>query len=295
MMAAYGDLPSIRDTFEQASAALRQDLWRLAAEGPAEELALTTNTQPLMLTAGVAVYRAWIEAGGPRPALLAGHSLGEYSALVASGVMEFADAVRCVRIRAQAMQDAVPAGEGGMAALLGLDDADVVAACDTAKSVGVVEPANFNSPSQVVISGKRDAVERAIEIAKDKGAKRAVMLAMSIPAHSSLMRPAARILIDTLRKISLQEPQIPIVHNFDLRSHSTVPEILAALEGQVYSPVRWGDTIKTMVAQGVTHVAECGPGKVLAGLNKRIDSRVQSLALADGASLQQAISTLGAA
>ncbi len=288
MMDAYGDLPDIRATFDEASECLGKDLWRLVSQGPSEDLGLTVNTQPVMLAAGVAVYRAWLGSGGTKPDFVAGHSLAEYSALVASEAMRFADAVRLVGIRAQAMQDAVPAGLGAIAAVLGLDDAEVLAACEAARQGEVVEPANFNTPGQLVISGHRSAVERAIELAKQKGAKRAVMLPMSIPAHCSLMRPAAEQLKPYLAQVELRAPAIPVIHNFDVQSHADPGEIRSVLEKQIYSPVRWSDTVASLARMGVTHVIECGPGKVLVGLTKRIDPNLKSLALADAPSMQQA-------
>lgn len=289
MMEAYGDAPVLRATFDEASAALGQDLWQLAAEGPAEALALTVNTQPLMLAAGVAVYRLWRERGGAEPALVAGHSLGEYSALVAAGALEFRDAVPLVRLRAQAMQEAVAAGQGAMAAILGLDEEGVSAACAEAAQGEVVSAANFNGPGQTVIAGHAPAVARAAEAAKAKGAKRAVMLPVSAPFHCALMRPAADRLRARLETLAIDSPRMPVLHNADVQAHADPGAIREALVRQAYSPVRWSETIQAMARQGVTHVYECGPGKVLAGLTRRIAGSLQGGALADAASLDQAL------
>lgn len=288
MMQAYGDLPEIRATFDEASAVLGQDLWHLVTQGPETELALTVNTQPVMLVAGVAVFRAWQASAGRLPACLAGHSLGEYTALVAAGSLAFADAVRLTRYRAEIMQQAVPAGVGGMAAILGLGDEDVRAACLEAAAGEVLEPANFNSPGQVVIAGHRSAIERGVEAAKARGAKRAIPLAMSVPSHCSLLKPAARLLQHYLEAVPLQAPAIPVIHNATVSEASTPGAIREALVQQLYSPVRWVETIQAMAARGVTHVAECGPGKVLAPLVKRIQEGMQGLALNDAAALASA-------
>lgn len=291
MMQAYGDSPIIRQTFDEASAALGDDLWALVNEGPAESLNLTTNTQPLMLTAGVAVYRAWLEEGGVKPELVAGHSLGEYSALVAAGALGFGDAVPLVRFRAQAMQEAVPAGEGAMAALLGLDEESARAVCDESAQGEVVEVANLNSIGQIVIAGQASAVARAAELAKQRGAKRAVLLPVSAPFHCSLMRPAAEKLAERLETIEISEPAIAVVNNVDVACYADPTQIRDALVRQAFSPVRWIETIQSMAAQGVTHLYECGPGKVLAGMTKRLAGGVQGGALADAASLQAALAT----
>ena len=288
MMQAYGDLPEIRATFDEASAVLGQDLWHLVTQGPETELALTVNTQPVMLVAGVAVFRAWQASAGRLPACLAGHSLGEYTALVAAGSLAFPDAVRLTRYRAEIMQQAVPAGVGGMAAILGLGDEDVRAACLEAAAGEVLEPANFNSPGQVVIAGHRSAIERGVEAAKARGAKRAIPLAMSVPSHCSLLKPAARLLQHYLETVPLQAPTIPVIHNATVSEASTPGAIREALVQQLYSPVRWVETIQAMAARGVTHVAECGPGKVLAPLVKRIQEGMQGLALNDAAALASA-------
>lgn len=296
MMAAYGDSPVVRETFDEASSALGEDLWSLLAAGPAELLAQTVNTQPLMLTAGVAVYRLWLERGGRLPAAVAGHSLGEYSALVAAGVIAFADAVPLVRLRAAAMQEAVPAGAGAMAAVLGLDDEKIVEACrQAAAAVGgseVVEPVNFNGPGQTVVAGSKAAVERACEVARTLGAKRAVLLPVSAPFHSSLMRPAAGRLAARLTELSLQPPRLPVINNVDVAVEEDPARIREALVRQAHSPVRWVETIRRMAAMGITTVAECGPGKVLAGLTKRCADGVASVALADLASLEGALGSL---
>ncbi|MBU63939.1 MAG: [acyl-carrier-protein] S-malonyltransferase [Cupriavidus sp.] len=294
MLNAFADNPVVRATLEEASSALGQDLGKLIAEGPAEELNLTTNTQPVMLTAAVAVYRAWLDAGGPPPALVAGHSLGEYSALVAASVIPFADAVPLVRFRAQAMQEAVPVGEGGMAAILGLSDDDVRAACAeaTAAGAGVVEAVNFNAPAQVVIAGHKAAVEKCCEIAKGKGAKRALPLPVSAPFHSSLLKPASDRLRDRMADLAFSAPSIPLVNNVDVAIVSDPAQIKDALVRQAAAPVRWVECVQKMAAEGVTHVVECGPGKVLAGMTKRIDGNLVGGAIFDPASLQDTLALL---
>ncbi len=289
MLNAFADNPVVRATLQEASDALGQDLARLIAEGPAEELNLTTNTQPVMLTAAVAIYRAWREAGGPAPALVAGHSLGEYSALVAAGVIAFADAVPLVRFRAQAMQEAVPVGEGGMAAILGLSDDDVRAACAEASAAGVVEAVNFNAPAQVVIAGAKAAVEKACEIAKAKGAKRALPLPVSAPFHSSLLKPASDRLRERMAGLTFSAPSIPLINNVDVAIVDDPEAIKDALVRQAAAPVRWVESVQKMAADGVTHVFECGPGKVLAGLTKRIDGNLVGGAIVDPASLQETL------
>ncbi len=292
MMAAYGESSIIRETFAEASAALGEDLWEMVAQGPAERLALTVNTQPLMLTAGVAVYRAWLAAGGPRPSLVAGHSLGEYSALVAAGALAFADAVPLVRFRAQAMQEAVPAGEGAMAALLGLEADAVKEACAEAAQGEVVEAANLNAPGQIVIAGAKAAVERAIETAKAKGAKRAVLLPVSAPFHCALMKPAAERLAERLASVSIGKPQIDVLNNVDVTVYEDSERIRDALIRQAFSPVRWIETIQEMGRRGMGHVIECGPGKVLAGMTKRIAKEVEGGSAHDAASLEQSIAVV---
>lgn len=294
MLNAFADNPVVRATLEEASTALGQDIGKLIAEGPAEDLNLTTNTQPGMLTAAVAVYRAWLDAGGPAPALVAGHSLGEYSALVAAGVIPFADAVPLVRFRAQAMQEAVPVGEGGMAAILGLSDDDVRAACAEAAAAGagVVEAVNFNAPSQVVIAGNKGAVEKACEIAKGKGAKRALPLPVSAPFHSSLLKPASDRLRERMAGLAFSAPTIPLVNNVDVAIVNDPVQIKDALVRQAAAPVRWVECVQKMAAEGVTHVIECGPGKVLAGMTKRIDGNLVGGAIFDPASLQETLALL---
>lgn len=286
MMAAYGDAAVVRATFDEASAALGQDLWAMVAEGPAEVLTQTVNTQPVMLTAGIAVWRLWQEKGGRQPAVLAGHSLGEYSALVAAGVIELKDAVPLVRLRAAAMQEAVPVGTGAMAAILGLDDAGIVAACAEAAQGEVVEPVNFNANGQTVIAGHKAAVERAMAACKARGAKMAKALPVSAPFHSSLIRPAADKLAARLAELTLKAPQIPVINNVDVAIENDPARIKNALIRQAYNPVRWVETIQAMAGLGVTTVTECGPGKVLAGLTKRCADGIVGVALADAAAIE---------
>ncbi|MBI2311352.1 MAG: ACP S-malonyltransferase [Betaproteobacteria bacterium] len=292
MMQGFAESSPVRKTFDQASEVLGQDLWKLVAEGPADDLNSTVNTQPLMLTAAYAVYQAWLTAGGPKPAMAAGHSLGEYTALVAAGALAFRDALPLVRFRAQAMQDAVPRGEGAMAAILGLDDDAVRAACGEAAQGQVVEVVNFNAPSQIVIAGHKAAVERGVEAARARGAKRAVMLPVSAPFHSSLLKPAAAKLVERLANIVFSVPQIPVVNNVDVAVVNDPEKIRDALARQAASPVRWTETVRQMSGAGITHVAECGPGKVLAGLTKRIDGALQGIAITDLQSLEQALQVL---
>ncbi len=292
MMTAYGDSPVVRATFDEASTALGEDLWQLVAEGPAEALTQTVNTQPVMLTAAIAAYRLWLEKGGKHPAVVAGHSLGEYSALVAAGVLEFSDAVPLVRLRAAAMQAAVPVGTGAMAAILNLDDGKIREACAEAAAGEVVEPVNFNAPGQTVIAGGKAAVERACEACKARGAKRAVLLPVSAPFHSSLIRPAAEPLAARLSEIRFSAPRIPVINNVDVALESDPARIKDALIRQAYSPVRWVETIQRMASMGMTTVAECGPGKVLAGLTKRCAEGTAGLALADLAAIEAAATTL---
>jgi [acyl-carrier-protein] S-malonyltransferase len=282
----------VADTVAEASEALKFDLGKLIAEGPKEELDLTTNTQPVMLTAAVATYRAWIAAGGKVPAVVAGHSLGEYSALVAAGVIAFKDAVPLVRFRAQVMQDAVPIGQGGMAAILGLSDDDVRAACAEAAQGEIVEAVNFNAPAQVVIAGSRAAVGRACEAAKAKGAKRALPLPVSAPFHSSLLRPASDRLRDYIADLQFAVPEIPIINNVDVAIDKDPAVIKDALVRQAASPVRWVETVQKMAADGVTHVVECGPGKVLTGLIKRIDGDLIGEAITDQTTLNNVLGLL---
>jgi len=292
MMQGFTDTPVVRETFEEASSTLGQDFWKLVAEGPAEDLNATVNTQPVMLTAACAIYRAWQQAGAPAPALVAGHSLGEYTALVAAGVITFADALPLVRFRAQAMQEAVPMGTGAMAAILGLDDDAVRAACAEAAQGEVVEAVNFNAPSQVVIAGHKGAVERAAAAAKARGAKRAIMLPVSAPFHSSLLKPAAERLQVRMQELDFRAPKIAVVNNVDVAIANDPALIKDALARQACNPVRWVETIQSFAAQGVTHVVECGPGKVLAGMTKRIEAGLQGFAVTDPASLAQTMEAL---
>ncbi len=295
MMDPFANVPSVRDAFAEASAAINQDLWALVANGPIEALSSTVNTQPVMLAANVALYRAWLAADGAAPSVAAGHSLGEYAALCAAGSFTLADATKLVRLRAQAMQSAVPEGIGAMAAILGLSDDDVRAACLEAAQGDVVEAVNFNAPSQVVIAGHREAVNRAIEIAKSKGAKRGVLLPVSAPFHSSLLIPAAQILAKALISLDIHATNFPVIHNTDVAISGAPDSIRAALAAQAASAVRWVETIEKMSAMGVTHMVECGPGKVLAGLVKRIAPQIQLFSLTDSAALAAAIaSTQGA-
>jgi [acyl-carrier-protein] S-malonyltransferase len=287
MLNGFGDNPVVRDTVAEASDAIKIDLAKLIAEGPKEDLDLTTNTQPVMLTAAVATWRAWLAAGGAMPALVAGHSLGEYSALVAAGALSFADAVPLVRFRAQAMQEAVPVGQGGMAAILGLSDEDVRAACAEAAQGEVVEPVNFNAPAQVVIAGHKAAVERACEACKARGAKRALVLPVSAPFHSSLLRPASLRLEDYMAGLQFTTPSIPLINNVDVAIATDPAAIRDALVRQAASPVRWVETVQKFASEGVTHVIECGPGKVLAGLTKRINGDLTGDAIVDQASLDR--------
>jgi [acyl-carrier-protein] S-malonyltransferase len=292
MMAAYGELPAIRGTFDEASGVLGQDLWQLVATGPAESLNLTVNTQPAMLAAGIAVYRAWRGLGGTVPAYMAGHSLGEYTALVAAGAIAFADALPLVRLRAEAMQDAVPPGQGAMAAILGLDDEEVRAACADAAQGEVVQAVNYNAPGQVVIAGNSAAVERAMEVAKAKGARRAVMLPVSGPFHSALMRRASARLEQKLASTMIRVPEIPVINNVDVAVETDPGRIRDALVRQLYNPVRWVQLVRHMAASGVTQIIECGPGKVLAPLARRIQGGLQGVALADRTALEQEVAKL---
>jgi [acyl-carrier-protein] S-malonyltransferase len=289
MMSRYDAYPVVRETFAEASAALDQDLWALIEGAEDDALNQTVNTQPVMLAADIAVYRAWRAAGGVAPAVLAGHSLGEYAALVVGGALTFTDALPLVRFRAQAMQEAVPAGIGAMAAIMGLDAAGVAHACREAAQDQVVEPVNFNAPDQIVIAGHREAVERAVAAAKARGAKRAITLPVSAPFHSPLMKPAAERLAAYLARVAVNPTVVPVVHNADVRTAETPDAIRAALAAQAASPVRWVETIREFAAQGITHVIECGPGKVLTGLNKRIAPDLAALPLNDGDAIAAAI------
>ena len=294
MLNSISERPEVRATLQEASEALGEDVAKLIAEGPAEALSLTTNTQPVMLTAAVAFYRAWLAAGGPTPKVMAGHSLGEYSALVASGVIAFKDAVPLVRFRAEAMQTAVPVGTGGMAAILGLDDATVIKVCAeaSAASGGVVEAVNFNAPGQVVIAGASDAVTKACELLKAAGAKRALPLPVSAPFHSSLLQPASEKLKGYLANIEFKAPTIPVINNVDVAILNDPIAIKDALVRQAAKPVRWQETIQAMAGQGVTQVVECGPGKVLAGLTKRINDQLTGVPVFDEASLTEVLASL---
>jgi [acyl-carrier-protein] S-malonyltransferase len=278
MMNGFGDLKIISDTFTEASDVLGIDLWTMATEAN-DSINETTNTQPIMLTAGVATWRAWLAASDRLPTVLAGHSLGEYTALVASGALTFKDALPLVRYRAEVMQNAVPAGVGAMAAILGLDDETVRAVCAEAAQNEVLEAVNLNSPGQVVIAGNKAAVERGMELAKAKGAKRALPLPVSVPSHCALMKPAALQLAEYLKNVAVNAPQIPVLHNADVAAYSDSDSIKDALVRQLYSPVRWVETVQAIAALGVTQSAECGPGKVLAGLTKRIVAELPCVAL----------------
>jgi len=292
MLKAYAGLPQVDAVRAEAAAALGADFLTLLDEGPAEKLNLTVNTQPAMVTAAIAAYRAWLAVGGPAPAIVAGHSLGEYSALVAAGALPFAAALPLVRFRAQAMQEAVPEGKGAMAAILGLDDEATRAACAEAAQNEVVEAVNFNGPGQVVIAGHKAAVARAIEACKARGAKRAMPLPVSAPFHSSLLKPAGDKLRDYLKDFAIVSPRVPVINNVDVKIENDPSRIKDALVRQAASPVRWVETIRAMAGQGVTHVVECGPGKVLAGMVKRIEPKLQGIAAADRASLEAALAAV---
>ena len=293
MLAGWGDHPAVAETLKEASDALGEDIGRLIQEGPKEALALTTNTQPVMLVAGIAAYRAWRAEGGAEPAVVAGHSLGEYTALVAAGALTLADAAPLVRFRAQAMQEAVPVGTGAMAAILGLDAQKVIEGCAEAlRSFGtnsgeVVEAANFNDPAQTVIAGSKAAVDKACEVLKGMGAKRALPLPVSAPFHSSLMKPAAEKLKERLAGTPLQSPRIPVVNNIEVKVESDPGQIRAALYQQAFGPVRWVECVRAIQQRGVDTIVECGPGKVLAGLVKRIDPNLVSAAVHDPATLAE--------
>ncbi|HZZ93835.1 MAG TPA: ACP S-malonyltransferase [Usitatibacter sp.] len=289
MMKGFADRHVIERTFREASNLVGVDYWQMVSEGPAELLNQTVNTQPLMLVAGVACWRAWRGAGGVMPAWFAGHSLGEYSALVAAGALRFEDAVSLVRLRAQAMQEAVPEGTGGIAAILGLDDNLLASVCAEAAQGEVLEAANLNSPGQVVIAGHRAAVERGMALAKEKGARRAVMLPMSAPSHCSLMRPAAERLRERLESIEIAPPEVPVVHNRSVEAYDDPGRIRTALIEQLDHPVRWIETVQFLAAQGVTRLVECAPGKVLVGLSKRIAPALEGVAITDSASLAEAV------
>jgi [acyl-carrier-protein] S-malonyltransferase len=293
MFEGYAAHPIVRETVEQAGRVLDQDLWALAAEGPPEAINATVNTQPLMLAADVAVLRAWRASGGAEPALMAGHSLGEYAALVAAEALRFEDALPLVRFRAQAMQDAVPEGVGAMAAILGGDETILAAACVDAAQGEVVEPVNFNAPGQIVIAGHRSAVERAIAAAKARGAKRGILLPVSAPFHSSLLAPAADKLRGYLADVDVRAPAIPVLHNVDVRASTSGDGVRDALARQAASPVRWVQTVEAVVAAGVTHVVECGPGQVLAGLCRKIAPSLEVMSTHSSTGLEGALAVTG--
>ncbi len=296
MLAELGaNAPVVRETFAEASDVLGYDLWALCQDGSETELAATERTQPAMLAAGVATWRSWLAQGGPRPVAMAGHSLGEYTALVCSDALDFRTAVDLVRFRGQVMQQAVPLGQGAMAAILGLDDAELDAACREAAQGEVVEPVNFNAPGQTVIAGNAAAVARACEAAKARGAKRAVVLPVSVPSHSSLMVGAAERLAERLASVEVRLPNVPAVYTVDVRTHSSPDGIRQALKEQLYKPVRWADTVRAMIGSGCTTFVECGPGKVLTSLNRRIERKpdTKMLALEDTASIAAALEACG--
>jgi [acyl-carrier-protein] S-malonyltransferase len=295
MLDAWGDHPAVRATLDEACAALGEDVARLIHEGPKDALDLTTNTQPVMLTAGIACWRAWLAEGGAEPAAVAGHSLGELTALVAAGALTLADALPLVRFRAQAMQDAVPVGVGAMAAILGLDASAVRDGCTQAAALTgeVVAAANFNDPRQTVIAGTKAAVDKACELLKAVGAKRALPLAVSAPFHSPLMQPAAERLRERLATVTIVAPRFPVINNIDVQAQSDPQAIRDALYRQAFGPVRWVEIVQALRARGLLHILECGPGKVLSGLVKRVDGEIQSLTLLDPASLVQAKEMLG--
>ena len=292
MLASFTGNPVVESVLDRASAALGEDLRSLIADGPAEDLNLTVNTQPAMLVAAFAMYEAWRAAGGAEPVLVAGHSLGEYTALTAARALTLEDAVRLVRFRATAMQEAVPVGVGAMAAVMGLADDDVRLACQEAGGGEVVQAVNFNAPSQVVIAGHKGAVERACAAAKQRGAKRALMLPVSAPFHSSLMQPAADRLRQYLASVAIAAPAMPVINNVDVQTESSADRIVDALSRQAASPVRWVETVQRLAREGVTHVVECGPGRVLSGLTKRIEPALESLSVNDADSLAATLDTL---
>lgn len=287
--ALAAEQPLVKETFAEASSALGYDLWAVVEQGPADKLNQTVITQPAMLAAGVAVYRVWVKLGGARPSAMAGHSLGEYTALTCAGAIAFADAVKLVADRGRFMQEAVPAGEGAMAAILGLDDDAVIALCREAAGGEVLAAVNFNSPGQVVIAGTAKAIERAVSLAKEKGAKRALPLPVSVPSHCALMHPAAERLRQRMAEIRINPPAIPVVHNFNVQSETTAEGIREALARQVEFPVRWVETVKKLEADGATRIIECGPGKVLGGLVKRIVASAEVSSIADPKSIAEAL------
>ncbi|WP_349886027.1 ACP S-malonyltransferase [Pantoea ananatis] len=286
LAAAY---PAVKETFREASDVLGYDLWQLVSQGPTEELNKTWQTQPALLAASVAIYRVWQQQGGQQPALMAGHSLGEYSALVCAGVLNFADAIKLVELRGKLMQEAVPEGTGAMQAIIGLDDAAIAKACEESAQGEVVSPVNFNSPGQVVIAGNKEAVERAGAACKAAGAKRALPLPVSVPSHCALMKPAADKLALTLETITFNAPAVPVINNVDVKAETDADAIRHALIRQLYSPVRWTESVEAMAAQGVTQLIEMGPGKVLTGLTKRIVDGLSAAAVNDTASLTAAL------
>lgn len=281
--------PLVEETYREASDALGYDLWQLVSQGPAEELNKTWQTQPALLAASVAIYRVWQQQGGEQPVLMAGHSLGEYSALVCAGVLNFADAVKLVELRGKLMQEAVPEGTGAMQAIIGLDDAAIRKACEESAQGQVVSPVNFNSPGQVVIAGNKEAVERAGAACKAAGAKRALPLPVSVPSHCALMKPAADKLAVALESVTFNAPAVPVINNVDVKAETDAAAIRHALVRQLYSPVRWTESVEAMAAQGVTQLLEMGPGKVLTGLTKRIVDSLTAAAVNDTASLTAAL------
>lgn len=288
MNALAADHPEVTTVFEEASEALSYDLWKIVEQGPEDQLNQTQITQPAMLSAGVAAWRVWRAANGHAPVFMAGHSLGEYTALVCADALGFADAIRLVADRGRFMQEAVPAGKGAMAAVLGLDDAAVRKVCAEAAQGEVLEAVNYNSPGQVVIAGHATAVARGVDQARAAGAKRALVLPVSVPSHCALMHPAAVRLMERLREVPIQAPTVPVLHNVDVESHAGADAIRHALVRQIESPVRWVETVQKMLAAGVDRIVECGPGRVLAGLNKRIDKRAETLPVYDPATLRDA-------
>lgn len=292
MNALAAEFPVVKETFAEASQAFGQDLWQLVERGPEEKLNQTEITQPVMLAAGVATWRAWRAANGPQPQCMAGHSLGEYSALVCAGALDFAEAMKLVADRARFMQQAVPAGQGAMAALLGMEDDAVRKLCEQAAQGEVLEAVNFNSPGQVVIAGAASAVTRAVEQSKAAGAKRAVLLPVSVPSHCRLMHPAAQQMAERLKQAQIRAPQIPVLHNAHVQAETDPQAIRNALVRQIESPVRWVETIQKMAADGVTRIVECGPGKVLTGLNKRIVKTVETLPVFDPATLRETLTKI---
>lgn len=295
MLTALSDrFPQVQETFAQASDILKIDLWKLVSNGPVEQLNQTHITQPAMLAAGISAWRVWQEQKGQAPSIMAGHSLGEYTALVCAGTLTYEDAVSLVAERGRLMQEAVPVGTGAMAAVLGLEDNVVVQVCEEvekemAEDNEIVAAVNFNSPGQVVIAGNKKAVERAMEITKSKGAKRALLLPVSVPSHCQLMKPAAEKLDERLLQLELKTPSIPVIHNYDVRSHDNVSEIRSALTKQLYNPVRWAETIQNLSEHGIETLVECGPGKVLTGLTKRINKLLVTKPVFDPASLEAAL------